>query len=81
MSMESTEGILVMHAYDGADCLYKMAIELGYGENEANYWLTAVNQKDIPRWLNNMWEKDTEKLFGTGKDKITWTSFGYMGMS
>jgi len=28
-----------------------------------------------------MWERDTEKLFGTGKDEITWSSFGYMGMS
>lgn len=58
-----------------------MAIELGYGENEANYWLTLVNMDYVPRWLDNMWEKDTEKLFGSGKDQITWSSFGYMGMS
>jgi len=41
------------YAYDAADCLYKMAIELGYGENEANKWLTKVNMDYFPTWLKN----------------------------
>ena len=81
MPMESTEDISVMHAYDGADCLYKMAIELGYGENEANHWLDAVDQDHMQNWFNNEWGKDTEKLFGAGKDRITWVNFAYVGMS
>jgi len=33
-----------------------MAIELGYGENEANQWHEKVNLDFFPTWLDKMWE-------------------------
>jgi hypothetical protein len=59
-----------------------MALELGYGDNEAQRWYDMVNMDFYTsgRFFTDRWETDTEKIFTSGKT-ISWVNFAYLGMS
>lgn len=58
-----------------------MALELGYGKDEAEKWLKKSEQFD-DEYFSKKWEATTEKLFGNiDKNGLTWSRFAYLGMS
>ncbi len=69
------------YKYAAADCLGKMALELGYPQAEADHWQDVVNRDGFDSWLNNMWEKNgVTNYFGAGTGGLGWTGFAYLAM-
>ena len=70
------------HQYEAADILSKMALELGYHQQEADHWQTIVNVTNYQNWFDSLWEKNGVKdYFGAGDpDKLSWTTFAYLNL-
>jgi|MEHZ01.6.fsa_nt_MEHZ011625278.1_3 hypothetical protein len=70
------------HQYEAADCLGKMALELGYPQSEANHWQGVVNSANFDNWFDSLWEKNgVEHYFGAGNsNKLAWTTFAYLNL-
>jgi len=62
--------------YDAAECLRKMAMITGDGE-DPDRWLRIVGIDNRDRWLNNMWQAHQPKYFGGG-DRLGWSGFAYL---
>lgn len=68
------------YEYSAADCLAKMAYELGYPE-DMNHWYDLVNMDNIDNWLNARWETDTPHWFLSGGNPMGWGGMAYMAMN
>ena len=67
------------YEYSAADCLAKMAVELGYPE-DIQHWYDLVNMDDIDNWLNSRWETDTPHWFLNAGNPMGWGGMAYMAM-
>ena len=66
------------YMFDGAECLAKMAIELGY-PSDAQHWYDLVNLDNIDNWIAARWDS-SQHIFLPNSPQ-GWTSMAYMGMS
>jgi len=63
--------------YDAAECLRKMAVLTGDGE-DPDRWPRIVNMDGRDRWLQNMWEAHQPKYFGGSSRRLGWSGFAYL---
>ena len=78
------------YQYKAADCLSKMAMILGYPEDEKEHWPALVNASNVTNFLDNMWQKNgVTNYFGAGEQnnpdkpqwrRKGWNAFSYLAM-
>jgi len=68
------------YCFNAAECLAKMAKELGY-RSDSEHWYNLVDMDNIDRWLKARWEIDTPHFFGSSADKMDWSNMAYMGIN